>query len=391
MHNFRLKCLIGCLVCACFAYSLIRRKAKISRSRPLSKIVVVYTTGNIGDMIFVTPMFRALKHAQAQARLNVVGVPKNGIVLAGNADVDAYIPYTQNVLNTICKIRKEKYEFGCTPQRGVIDLALLYLGGVKEITAFSGGGLWYRLLTRLVTTVDLQPRHNMAIEYQRLLHPLNIDSVGTGKYLAYSADAMDEVQSKLTAAGIDPHSDRLLAIAPGAGTKIKQWPAARFAEVANIAAHKLDAKIVIIGGPNDGNERDQMIANLDSEIKYFDAVGQSIDELKATLALCDLIVANDSGPVYIAEAFGASTVVLVGPTDELQHPPQGESHRVILARNRTDPIMASFQNREEVDANTARSQMESITVEEVVAAVAELWRPQLPKATAAQSATIATK
>lgn len=93
----------------------------------------------------------------------------------------------------------------------------------------------------------------------------------------------------------------------------------------------------------------------------------SIDELKALIAQAGLFVAVDTGPVYIAEAFGTPTVDIVGPMDEREQPPRGEIHLVVVPPAPRTPQLhimnARVYNEEEV-----RRQTESISVEMVAGA-----------------------
>lgn len=107
-----------------------------------------------------------------------------------------------------------------------------------------------------------------------------------------------------------------------------------------------------------------MMQHMDPKTRVVNAVGQSIDELKALLARVSFIIANDSGPVYIAEAFGTATIVLVGPTNEAEHPPHGMRHRVVLPEPRGNIQMFSMLFLP-IDEQKALAQMNAITVARV--------------------------
>jgi len=123
---------------------------------------------------------------------------------------------------------------------------------------------------------------------------------------------------------------------------------------------------VLIGGPDDTTEGAEMKSHLQPHVRYVDCIGQSIDELKATLSMVALIIGNDSGSIYIAESFGKATLVLVGPTDEAEHPLQDTTHRIVKAKDRGGALLQSYVSDENtIDLGRARSLMESIAVSEV--------------------------
>jgi ADP-heptose:LPS heptosyltransferase len=54
-----------------------------------------------------------------------------------------------------------------------------------------------------------------------------------------------------------------------------------------------------------------------------------LPELFGVLSQCDLLVANDSGPVHMAAALGRPCLVLFGPTRPEWTGPYGTGHRVL--------------------------------------------------------------
>ncbi len=74
-------------------------------------------------------------------------------------------------------------------------------------------------------------------------------------------------------------------------------------------------------------------------------------------------ISVDTGPIYIAEAFGIPTIDIVGPMDENEQPPRGPMHRIV----RTDaaPVI-HIMNSRVYDAAKARKAIEDITVDMVV-------------------------
>lgn len=358
------------IVGLCFLFFPIRGDAKKNNGKPRT-FAIINSTRNIGDVICTTPLMRAIKVANPDARVLFIGSPKNQLTLEGNTDVDRYIVYDQPLRKLIRELRQEKIDAAVAINFSVIEIGLFFLSGVKGIACFTFGADHYataskpyRLLSLLMHRIVYTPGVYVPGQYLKLLAPFGIDSSDVRKHLAYSKKAKTTVEEALRQRGIGSDM-RLVAISPGAGTKIKQWPAKRFAAVGNHIAMNQKAAILIIGGPGDKTETDAMEQALDGGVKYCNFSAQSLDELKATLSMVDLIIGNDSGPIYVAESFGAATLVLVGPTDETEHPLQDDRHKVVVAK-RSGPLMQSYVNDEDaINLEEARSQMESITVEEV--------------------------
>jgi ADP-heptose:LPS heptosyltransferase len=79
----------------------------------------------------------------------------------------------------------------------------------------------------------------------------------------------------------------------------------------------------------------------------------------------------DTGPIYVAEAFGTPTVDIVGPVDEREQPPIGQKHRVVVPPERRIPAL-HIMNAHGYDRKEARRQSEAITTAMVLDACREL-------------------
>lgn len=352
------------LTILCYGYSLFRGTASKKPKTPPKRVIALYLTRNIGDMIFATPVFRALKEKYPNCHLIVVGVPKNKIILEANPDIDEYIVCPSSVWALIALIRANKADYGVSFASSVLDLASMYLGGVKSITMFSVENAnthtyGYRALLPLCIKTPYFIGRYVAQEYLRLLEPLGIYSTNIKKNLYFTDNGNRSVLDFFKNNGVDTGEDRIAIISPGAGTKIKQWPAERFAEVADYLADKYSMKIAVIGGPGDRVETDLFVKSLKLE-KPLVYVDSSLDELKAFISYGALLVANDSGPVYIAEAFDVPTLVVVGPTDENEHPPKGERNRIVSSPNRGKAEMSG--HLEGFDQERALDQINKVTV-----------------------------
>jgi ADP-heptose:LPS heptosyltransferase len=207
-------------------------------------------------------------------------------------------------------------------------------------------------------------------QYLRLLEPLNIVVDNTTKTLAISSAAKEKADAFLKQL---PAHSLLAGIAPSTGSKIKEWPAERFALVADYLVEKHNAVIVVLGGKRDSHEVEEMMRNVTRKNRVLSTLDLfSIDELKAVVQRLELFISADTGPIYIAEAFGVATVDIVGPMDEKEQPPIGTRHKVVAAPRHKPEL--HIMNARVYDAREARRQAEAITVQMVLAEVEELIR-----------------
>ncbi len=268
----------------------------------------------------------------------------------------------------IKQLRKLNMDFGCSINPGIVELAVMFLAGIPRIAVFKYANTdaiasrTYDILRRFAVSIPYYIGAYVPKEYLRLLEAINIYSHDTQKYLNFTKEGDEAVMKLFSEHHFHPSKDFIAALSPGAGTKIKQWPRERFGKIGEYLHKKYGAKIVVIGGPKDREEIDGMIASM-TGVSAINCFNQSLDELKALLSKANLIVANDSGPVYISESFGVATLVVVGPTDENEHPPKGPRNRVVTALKRGDPELRGHLGN--YDLARAREQIEDVTIEQV--------------------------
>jgi ADP-heptose:LPS heptosyltransferase len=104
----------------------------------------------------------------------------------------------------------------------------------------------------------------------------------------------------------------------------KRWNLEKFAAVADKLIRERGARIIIVWGPGE-KEHAVKTANM-CKGKVFLAPATSLKELGALISLCDMMIANDSGPMHIGAAVGTPTVGIFGPTSWKLQGPYGEKH-----------------------------------------------------------------
>ncbi len=359
---------------ACYAYALIRGKAK-ERPNEIKKILIIQSA-KMGDMVCSTPVVHALRTKFPKAFIAVVGDTIGKQILESNSDVDEYYINSKNFLVLLRQIRKERFDASIVLVPDSRAIALSFLGSAKIITSpevIDGYCPWqtktYRLLRRLVRTAPHHMGKYAPREYLRLLEPLGIYTNDTKKYLSYSDSARKNANAFLRAHSLT--EKKFAIISPSAGNKIKNWPSERFARVAEYLVER-GLSVVIVGGSRDVEEVTAMMQAVEKTKDIIDASETfSIDELKALIAQTALFVSVDTGPIYIAEAFGVPTVDIVGPMNENEQPPIGKRHLVVVPKRKKPEL--SVMNARMYNEKEAKRQVEDISVEMVCAEIDTLF------------------
>lgn len=132
----------------------------------------------------------------------------------------------------------------------------------------------------------------------------------------------------------------VLALAPAAAARFKEWAPERFAGLATAltgpGGAMAGAHVAIFGGPGDEATGRAVAAQLNKE-RTHDFTGQlDLLETGACLARAALFVGNDSGLMHMAAAAGTPTLGLFGPTDERVYGPWGRATASVRAGGEAD-------------------------------------------------------
>lgn len=282
-------------------------------------------------MVYVTPLFAAIKKTHPETTITLVAGGRVEEVVRYNPDITQSIHYHNNFWATWRTIRQLMPDFACLANLGSIEgLALLYLSGAKCVSVLSWnetGVSWiYNILKKLVVTKPFARGSYVPPLYLALLDPIGANTGDAHFRLYFSKEAKAKAEML---------TGFVVGIAPGGSTKDRWWPAARYVAVANWLAENYGAKIAFLGAGVDKEAIDQVIVGLNPQVSYINFYNQSLDEFKATIAGLDLIIGNDSGPMVTADAFDIPQLIFVGPTDEREyHLPPSPTYRILKASDK---------------------------------------------------------
>ncbi|HEX9114591.1 MAG TPA: glycosyltransferase family 9 protein [Anaerolineae bacterium] len=326
------------------AYPRDRGRQRGSDTQPRS--ILLIRPDHLGDLLFLTPALHALRLALPSAHLTLLAGPWGAEAVRGNPDLDelrlcrfpGFARTTQKpglapyrlLASTAAELSAERY-----------DVALVlrfdhWWGAWLAAAAGIPRRLGYDLPeTRPFLTEPISygaGRHEVEqnLTLVRTLAPAADRLAGPLRYIVRTEER-DWASGWLSAQGIDLGRP-LIAIHPGAGAAVKQWPAAAWAAVADDLSAAYSAQVVLTGGPAELSLTQAVAAAMTR--RAVDAAGQtSLGQLAALYARCRLALGADSGPLHLAVAAGAATVHLYGPVPAAKFGPWGDPsrHRVVVS------------------------------------------------------------
>ncbi len=107
--------------------------------------------------------------------------------------------------------------------------------------------------------------------------------------------------------------DKYIALAPGAAHYTKKWPIEYFMELVEILSKKQEENIIILGGPDDADDGNELELNN----KVINLTGKlSLLESAIILKKAKVLISNDSGLMHMATAVQTPVLVIFGSTVE---------------------------------------------------------------------------
>lgn len=295
--------------------------------------ILVVNVNWVGDVLFSTPLIKALRKKFPKAYIACMVVPRCKEVLESNPHLNEVIIYDEDgihrspfgKLRLIAALRSKKFEAAILLHRSFTRSLLVFLAGIPRRI-----GYYRRKRDFLITdVVELPPEDSHRVDFFLTLgKPLDI-SLDDRNYEFFISEG-DRKKAKvfLKSEGCDD-SDTLIAINPGGNWGPKRWPRGNFSETADELMKRYNAKIVITGA-----QKDLALArDISSRMKQQPIISCGKTTLKEVAAIFErakLVISNDSGPMHIAVAVGAKTVALFGPTSPRMTGPIGGGRSIIL-------------------------------------------------------------
>jgi heptosyltransferase III len=292
---------------------------------------LVLRGGAIGDFVCTLPVVAALRRQWPHAYIEWLGYPHMAALALDAGLVDR--------VESLDQAEVAQY-FSLQPRVSVsrierlrsFDMVISYLydpsGTVKQNLLSLG--------VRQVITCSPQVRERHAVDHLfRALEALAIYPEGA-EYprLALAAAGVREGGERVRHYGA-----RVLAIHPGSGSLLKNWPLARFVELAARVNSASLAKPVFLAGEAD----EAILRELARQGNRVPIVtGLPLIDTARFLAGCAGYVGNDSGITHVAAALGIPVVAIFGPSEPDTWGPRGPNARIVKADERSTESLADI-------------------------------------------------
>jgi heptosyltransferase-3 len=275
----------------------------------------------LGDLLLAGPALAALCRHYAGARITALGHPERWALLALSLPLDEVWDsgearwvhlFSDGDLPPPLRERLARFQlaliFGPHPQATLQDrLRLAGIPAVHWLPSFPE--------TDGESVAALQARH---------LASLGLNYVPGPFKLEMGPDPEAELPEL-------PGPGPWMAVAPGSGSRRKNWPLAHYYEISRALGWEYGLRVLWLAGPAEGEMLPYLGALAEAQGQLLLA-NRPLARVARVLWRCRLYIGNDSGLTHLAAAVAAPEVLaLFGPTDPRVWAPLGRRVRTLSA------------------------------------------------------------
>ena len=297
------------------------------------RVLLVRANVRLGNLLLITPAIAALRQALPHARIDVLCDAAYGCLLAADPAVNDVVPINRRIMRSpaamarlVRRLRSTRYDLVIECARGGS-----FLGAV--LTRLSGGrlrvgsaeGRYGRFFNVQVPRGRRTHKVDLLLD---LLAGIGVPAAGTELRMVLTDAERAAASARWASLGIPP-GRRIIGVNLG-GRGRKQWPVERFLDLTHRLAHVAGAHIALFGGPEERAVQEHVArVGLPDQAVLVPLV--SVREFAALLAGCAVVVTADTGPMHLAAAVHAPTVVIARTAASANYAPRADRHRVVFA------------------------------------------------------------
>ncbi|MEI6217652.1 MAG: lipopolysaccharide heptosyltransferase II [bacterium] len=330
----------------------------------------------LGDSIMTMPAIHEFKRRHPANTLTMLTKPSLTLLWRLNPDIDRVVelhPGPLGAARASIEIRKMRVARAFVLTQSFRSALVPFLARIPERTGMPGHFRDW-MLTGIVKPDGKEARKHQMFEYFDLLG-LADSAKPSIPSIRIPDELTESCKKRLFGSFPNGNVGSIAGMLPGAAHgPSKCWPAGNFREVARRLTDRPGCKVAVFGSQGESAACAAIAA--DMEGKVVDLSGKtSIPELAAMLALCNVVLANDSGGMHLAAMVGTPVVAIFGLTDPSKTGPLGQQHRILAAD------LAHRSRDVAPDCQAATAALLSIRTETVFQAILDiLGTTHLPRA-----------
>ncbi len=318
-------------------YQLLSRIFPTRRGKFTPKRIALIRPCCIGDVVMATAALTALREAYPEAHISWVAGPWSARAIAHHPAInailltDADMPLGSPLAfwHFTRQLQAGSFDCAISLARSPLMSLATWLAGIPFRAGLDSGGRGFGYNLR----VDIDPD---APDHESEIYLKVVSAIAGREFHAYAnlpvaKASMAAARAYFAKENID--SPFIVAhpgggVNPGMRFESKRFPPLCFAELLNRVAEAKGASVILLGGPDDEDLVAEVAGHLTAP--WHSSAGKlTFVEIGALAAEALVYIGNDSGLTHLAAASGAKTVMLMGPTDPRRYRPYTRDSMVV--------------------------------------------------------------
>ncbi len=351
----------------------------------IRRVLIVQPYG-IGDLLFLTPVFRALKKMPGIERVDLLLGSRTEAVVTGNPNIDRIDSIDKDVWhregnlralrdlwNLTRKYRKEKYDLMLDYSlRGEYGFMAAFLWGIPVRAGFDykRRGFFHNVKTAIPSGFE---KKHVTDYFCGLAEKCGIPVAD--KAMEYFVSPREDA-----AAGEilkKENAQRFLAVTVGGGESwgkdahFKRWPARYFARLSEKLMNRYGlSHVILLGSPGERELAGDFLKNFSGPA--LNLCGKTnLGISTALIQKAALFLGNDGGLMHLAHALKTPVAALFGPVDPAVYGPYPSSPQAVVSVKKDLACRPCYQKFRYNSACEHRDCLQKLTPEEVLAAIEE--------------------
>jgi len=290
------------------------------------KNILVVNVNWLGDVIFSSPIFKALREEYPNSKICCMAVPRVKAILESISEIDEIIIYDEkgkhkNIfwkLKLIWELYSKKFDIAFLLHRSLTRALLVFLARIPQRVGYPTKGRGIFLTRRVEPQTDSLHRSDYYVD---VIRSFGVTVHDPSTYLTVWNKDEKRVEHLFGEFGIQD-KDFLVVVNPGGNWNLKRWPSHNFSLLIDRLLSDCNAKVIITGSQKDIPLAKKIISPLKN--KTVNLAGKlTVKELIALLSKVSLVISADSGPIHLASSVGTEVVGIFGPTQVEMTGPRG--------------------------------------------------------------------
>lgn len=303
------------------------------RYKEKNNVLLVNIT-RLGDMLQATPTIAGIKQENPDCKITVIvekqfesicywlpyidevvaldlGMMVRSLARSSEGFVDAF----DQISDVVDDLRSRNFDFCLNMSSSAYTALLLQLVGIERHGGWRADPEGYRMIESewaklFASSVFHQNRQFNSFNLVDIFRcSADVDSHPRKLQITVDDEATKYCHDLITAHNFT-NKGPLVAVQAGASQEKRQWAPAKFARVISRLLKESDARIVLTGTKKELPIIEQIVQQVESTNVMVAAGKTNIPQVSALLALSDILITGDTGPMHISVAAGTPVVAM---------------------------------------------------------------------------------